>query len=231
MRFQGGPGTVSPERINYLGVTLKMLIQRAYDVKPEQVVGPDWVATQRYTITAKLPPKTTLEQSRLMLQSLLNERFQMRLHREPRSFHVYELLVSKHGLKLKPVETLPLVTDAEERRKAASSGLAAAGTAIRERLDFQPTDWFRLSSATMARLVERLSQYLDRPIIDRTHLDGRYEFILGWEHDWVKPKEDMPQGPSIFAALKEQLGLELKSATDQLQVLVIDGAERIPTEN
>src|SRR6266700_5250555 len=50
MRFQGGPGTKSPERINYLGVTLKMLIQHAYNLLPEQVAGPDWLSTQRYTI-------------------------------------------------------------------------------------------------------------------------------------------------------------------------------------
>jgi uncharacterized protein (TIGR03435 family) len=56
MRFQGGPGTRTPERIHYVGVTLKMLMQRAYGVKPEQVVGPNWLATQRYSITAKLPP-------------------------------------------------------------------------------------------------------------------------------------------------------------------------------
>ena len=97
MRFQGGPGTRSPERIHYVGVTLKMLMQRAYGVKPEQVAGPKWLATQRYSITAKLPPRTTREECRLMLRNLLNERFQMRLRTETKSFRVYYLVVSKNG--------------------------------------------------------------------------------------------------------------------------------------
>jgi uncharacterized protein (TIGR03435 family) len=58
--ISGGPGTKSPERINYVGVTLKMLIQQAYELRPEQVVGPEWITTQKYTITAKVPMKTTM---------------------------------------------------------------------------------------------------------------------------------------------------------------------------
>ena len=73
--------------------------------------------------------------------------------------------------------------------------------------------------------------YVDRPIIDRTQLNGRYKFTLAWVADGVIPKEDVPRGPSIFEALDEQLGLELKSATDQLQVLVIDAAQKTPAEN
>jgi uncharacterized protein (TIGR03435 family) len=125
MRFQGGPGTKSPERINYVGVTLKMLIQRAYGVRPEQIAGPDWIAAQRYTITAKLPPETTLEESRLMLQNLLSERFQLRFHRETRLFRVYHLVVAKNGPKLAQPETTS-IKDKDEQMKAAQDGLAMA---------------------------------------------------------------------------------------------------------
>src|SRR3954464_13945626 len=89
MRFKGGPGSNSPGRIDYSGVTLKMLLKRAYNVKPDQISGPGWLDTERFDIAAKLPPGTNMESLRLMLQDLLTERFQMRLHRETRTLPVY----------------------------------------------------------------------------------------------------------------------------------------------
>jgi uncharacterized protein (TIGR03435 family) len=83
----------------------------------------------------------------------------------------------------------------------------------------------------MAEFVEALSPYLGRPIIDETQLGEHYDFGLYWVGDGVKQRDDVPQGPSIFVALEEQLGLELKSGTEQLQVLVIDAAEKVPIEN
>jgi uncharacterized protein (TIGR03435 family) len=82
----------------------------------------------------------------------------------------------------------------------------------------------------MAEFVERLSPYLDRPVLDQTQLNGLYDFWLCWVADGAPQTDDMPRGPSLFDALEEQLGLELKSATDQLQVLVIDAVQRIPVE-
>jgi uncharacterized protein (TIGR03435 family) len=204
-------------------------MQRAYDVKPEQVVGPNWLTTERYSITAKLPPKTTREECRLMLQSLLNERFQMRLHTEYRSFRVYYLVVSKNGSKLKPQAKLTPSDDPEQVRKSLLDGLAGM-RARREALEFRATASFSIRAGTMADFVERLSPRLDRPVLDRTQLDGLYDFTVDWVADGAPQTDDMPRGPSLFDALEEQLGLELKSATDQLQVLVIDAVQRIPVE-
>lgn len=230
MRFQGGPGTKSPERIHYVGVTLKMLMQRAYGVKPEQVVGPSWLATQRYNVTAKLPPRTTQEECRLMLRNLLNERFQMRLHTETKSFRVYYLVLGKNGPKLKPLEKpLAPAGDDNQVRKAMQDNLAAM-KAMRETLESHPTAFLKLKPATMADVVERLSPYLDRPVLDRTQLDGLYDFSLYWVADGAPQRDDMPRGASLFDALGEQLGLELKPARDQLQVLVIDAVQRLPVE-
>jgi Protein of unknown function (DUF3738) len=66
MRFRGGPGSKDPSRIDYSGATLKMLLKRAYDVQPDQIEGPDWLDTERYDISAKLPPETNAKQFRLM---------------------------------------------------------------------------------------------------------------------------------------------------------------------
>jgi uncharacterized protein (TIGR03435 family) len=231
MRMQGGPGTPSPERINYTGVTLKALLQRAYDVFPEQISGPEWIDTQRYTITAKVAPKTTPEQLRVMLQNLLADRFQLRLHRETKAFRTYHLAVAKNGPKLQPAEAAKApITDPEERRKALNDALAA--TRAKVQATGYPSSSFHLPRATMADVAEQLSQRaLDRPVIDDTHLDGRYAVGLIWMTEGARSREDATQGPSIFAAVQEQLGLELKSATDQLPALIIDSAEKTPTEN
>src|SRR5690349_10858688 len=95
--FDGGPGSKDPGRINYHEVTLKMLLARAYHFKPEQVSGPDWIDSERYTIAAKLAPDSTAEQLRAMLQKLLVERFQIALHREMKEMSVYRLKVAKNG--------------------------------------------------------------------------------------------------------------------------------------
>jgi uncharacterized protein (TIGR03435 family) len=229
MRMQGGPGTPSPERITYTSVTMKMLLQRAYNLRPQQIEGPDWFDTQRYTITATLPPKTTPEQLRLMLQNLLADRFKLRLHRETRTFRTYHLVVARNGPKLKPAEEAPApAIDPEERRKS----VRAAMEAQRAKGGSLGNNGFHQPRATMAELAELLAQRgLDHPVIDETHLDGRYACDLTWTSESARQRDDGPQGPTIFAALQEQLGLELKSATDQLPVLVIDAAGKIPIEN
>jgi uncharacterized protein (TIGR03435 family) len=234
MRFQGGPGSKSPERINYVGVTLKMLIQRAYNLLPEQVIGPDWLSKDKYTVTAKLPTETTSEQCRLMLQNLLSERFQLRLHRETRGIRIYHLVVAKSGPKLTPAEKprpLSHDEDAASAQARLQARLAEFRAAVASRRQEGFTDSFGTESATVANFAESLSARVDRPVIDRTHLDGYYKFELSWAADRAAPKDDAPQGPSIFAAIIQQLGLELQPATDQFEVLVIEAAERIPVEN
>jgi uncharacterized protein (TIGR03435 family) len=106
----------------------------------------------------------------------------------------------------------------------------AAEKALRETLEFRPTAFLGIGRGTMADFVERLSPYLDRPVLDRTQLDGLYGFSLHWVDAGAQRTDDGPRGPSLFDAIEEQLGLELKSARDQLQVLVIDAVQRIPVE-
>jgi uncharacterized protein (TIGR03435 family) len=114
---------------------------------------------------------------------------------------------------------------------ASQTGLAAAKAMLANRSKGEFTEFFAMAAATVPEFVERLSPYLDHSIIDQTQLEGHYRFTLNWVADGVTQKEGIPQGPSIFAALEEQLGLGLQSATDRLQVLVIDSAERTPAGN
>jgi uncharacterized protein (TIGR03435 family) len=140
-----------------------------------------------------------------------------------------DLVLSKKGSKLKRQATLNPPGDEQERRKALQDGLAAE-KARRDALEFRPTDFLGIEPATMADFIERLSPYLDRPVLDRTQLDGLYGFSLHWVAAGAQRTDDGPRGPSLFDAVEGQLGLELKSARDQLQVLVIDSVQRIPVE-
>jgi len=234
MRFKGGPGSNDPGRIDYSGVTLKMLLRRAYDLEPDRVSGPAWLDTERYDIAAKLPPQTSAEELRSMLQELLTERFRLQLHRETKTLSVYLLTVAKNGPKLQPPEKLPEYKDDEERKaemqKQAEAGLRAvmerrrAGGPMNNR-------GFHLASATTAKLAEVLSSHLDRPVRDQTRLDGLYSCTLRWHTDGAALRDDTPLGPSIFVAVEEQLGLKLQGAKEQLDVLVIDQAEKVPVSN
>ena len=91
----GGPGTKDPGRINYPYMSLKNILMIAYDVKNYQVNGPAWLDTERFDVTATMPPETTKEQFRIMLQNLLIERFKMTVHKESKELPMYSLIVNK----------------------------------------------------------------------------------------------------------------------------------------
>jgi uncharacterized protein (TIGR03435 family) len=89
-----------------------------------------------------------------------------------------------------------------------------------------------MSSATMAKFVENISASLDRPVTDNTQLEGLYSFTLNWVPENNRPiADDASAGPSIFAALQEQLGLKLEPVKGPVEILVIDKAEKLPIEN
>ena len=98
-RNTGGPGSNDPGRIHYPYMSLKNILMNAYDVKNFQIVGPGWLDTERFDITATMPPATTKEQFRVMLQNLLAERFKMTVHRETKELPMYSLVVAKGGRK------------------------------------------------------------------------------------------------------------------------------------
>ena len=234
VRFQGGPGSSTPDQIDYKSVTLQLLLRRAYSVKADQVIGPDWLTSDRYDISAKVPVGSNQEQVRLMLQRLVADRFHVRMHRDTKKLSVYTLTVAKGGPKLQPPEVVPVITDPEERRaelrkqslallQQAQARMAAGGPrSLRN---------FFLKKATVEKFAEMLSGYVQRPVKDQTQLTGSYSFHLEWVPDGGQPGSDGLSGPTIFAALEEQLGLTIKASNDEFEVLVIDGAERVPESN
>jgi uncharacterized protein (TIGR03435 family) len=142
-----------------------------------------------------------------MLQALLKQRFQLALHTEQREMAHYDLVVGKNGPKI------------EESTVSAQEGTGAA------RLD-----GIRSNHMNMTKLATLLSRMTRMPVIDKTGLTGSYQFDLRYANE-VSKTDEIPEGPSIFTAVQEQLGLKLESKKGPVEVLVIDHAEKIPLEN
>ena len=198
-------------------VTLRFCITRAYRITDPQVFGPAWIDSDRYDIVAKVPPGTPESQIPEMLRALLAERFKLVAHREQKELPAYALVVGKHGPKLTKVE--PGESDGD----MSSSEGSVSGQAV-----------------TMARLAGFLAtprMDLGLPVVDQTGLDGAFSFTLKWTPErrlTAKPENkglDVDAPPPIFTALQEQLGLKLEKRKASLEVLIVDRAERIPTEN
>lgn len=203
--------SISGNRVTASG-PVKHLIEMAYRTKDYEIFGgPDWTASGDvlYDIAAKAegdkPP--TMDQARRMLQTLLADRFQLKLHKEPKEISIYALVVNKTGPKLKQ---------------------SATNAKFDMSLDMGPKS--RMSATmSMASLAGQLTNLVtERPVVDKTGLTGLYDFTLEWAPD--DAPTDVTEGPSIFTAVQEQLGLKLESTKAPVEVLVIDHVER-PSAN
>jgi uncharacterized protein (TIGR03435 family) len=201
--------------ISARNVTLKRCIRGAYDVQESQIVGgPKWAGEDRYDIDAKAAGPAGEHELMGMLQSLLSERFKLAFHRETRELPGYALVVGKSGLKAKRSQP-----DAESRSNASGEAIDAEG-------------------CSMLRLAQKLSEVIHLPVADLTGVEGAFDFQLKWTPDDMRAKPpsggdkpgtlpvDLPSGPSVFAALQEQLGLKLEPRKVPAEVLVIDHAEK-----
>jgi len=187
------------------------LITWAYKIPPILISNPQVIGQDRYDIVATADGPAKTEQMRIMMQSLLAERFKLSLHRENRAIPGYRLVLAKGGLKARP----------------SPPDRGSTGSSRRGSLDAQ--------GYTMAQVAFRLSEVLQHPVLDATHITGKFDFKLEWAPDELQarpPSGDTRPGsasdasPSIFAALQEQLGLKLESGKVSAEVLVIDSAEK-----
>ncbi len=188
----------SPTRYSGVG-SLRSFIQTAYGVQDYQVSGgPGWAGTELYEIDGRTAGPTSLDQMRLMLQTLLNEQFQLATHRDTKEVPIYALVVAKGGSKLK-----------EAADKSKIGGIGAGRGMVK-------------GTMTLADLARSLSSSAGRPVVDRTGLTGGFEINLKWSPD------NSPDGdqPGLFTAIQEQLGLRLESAKGPVEVLAIDHAEK-----
>jgi uncharacterized protein (TIGR03435 family) len=191
-----------PGRIAWTSVSLKSLVEMAWHVDMDQVGGPQWIEDERYDIVAKFPSDSSRDQLRVMVQNLLQERFHMTAHVETRPRLEYALVVAKGGPKLKPAQEKP-VWEAGD-------------------------DHIQSMKTTVSEFAGLLSGWLHRRVLDETGVQGKYDITL---HVAVADLTGMrANDASIFSAVQE-LGLKVESRSVPDKFIVIDKADRIPTEN
>lgn len=226
--------TASPTRITFNGVTVRDCLMAAFNAKDYQITGPDWIRTERFNIAAAAPGETAgaaadappqqnngqqapvlTENMRLMLRKLITDRFQMTLHVEKRELPVFGLVVAKGGTKqLKESET------------PGRSNMRMNGGTV------------SFTNVTIAELVDYMSQMrtaeLDRPVVDNSGLKGQYDFtvkLFGTQEEMMAALNKGDFGTSIFTLIQEQLGLKLEPEKLPLDMIVVEKAEKTPTEN
>ncbi len=202
-----------------INLSLRDLIQFAYGVPGSQILGaPPWLDSIMFDIDAKsdpavdaelrtLPSEDARHEKQLMVQALLADRFQLRVHSETRQLPVYSLVVMKNGPSFKPSKVDGTTIDTGRSR------MHIAG-----------------SDDTIGILARQLAQVLGRPVLNQTGLTGRYDLTLRWTPDDALASSSSDLPPDIFTAIKEQLGLRLESAKGPVAVLVIDSVQK-PSQN
>lgn len=210
MRVSGGPGGGDPSLFTCENCGISMLIMSAYELKNYQYSGPDWTDSQRFFVSAKIPEGTTRKQFLKMQQSLLTDRFNLKFHFEKKEILQYVLTVARNGPKLKKSADV----DPEAHNYTMS-------------LAIENGHWVLHSNETsMERFAAHLSNQLNQPITDATELNGVYDITLYWAMD-----DNDTSAPTIVQAVQEQLGLKLEKKKIQIDVLVVDHVEKMPTEN
>jgi uncharacterized protein (TIGR03435 family) len=278
--------TVDKARVDIGSVSLLGLVCQAFQLKPYQLAGlPDWAATTRFDIAAKLPEGASRNQVPEMLQSLLVERFKLATHHEKKEQSVYALVVAKNGPKLKEAppgpdetpgadsnlspasaagaaagkeEVVIGVGDQEVRVKPAGKGALSVNITetgpVQVSFDKNGSIHEEFEGMTMHGLAAALSEYLDRPVVDLTEIQGRFQVSLqvpfadtlnaagrlGIPVPIEAPAANIanlpagsapdPSGSSLFTSV-QQLGLKLESRKLPYDLLVIDHLEKSPTEN
>jgi uncharacterized protein (TIGR03435 family) len=199
------------KRVSVTDATLRDLIRLAYQVKDYQILGPPWLAGEKFEIAATLPDGATKEQAPAMLRTTLEQRFHLKLHREMRELPVYALVVDKKEAKLTPV--------APAGNSAGHIDPGGENPSVRH---------VRLRGA-VSSFADSLTPIAGKPVMDMTGIKGSYDFDLTYSPELNALGEDT--GPSLANALRAQLGLRLETRKMKVEVLVIDSADRMPTEN
>jgi uncharacterized protein (TIGR03435 family) len=257
VNVEGGPGTKEPERYTVENLDFAGLVMYAYDIRRDQISGPDWIRSERYNIMARVRPGATREQFRVMFQNLLAERFGLKAHWGSKEMPIYQMVIAKSGAKLKESEPEP------PANADLSAGPAAAAKPVKGPAGFpalpaggEPlmmttssgkgtTVALRARRETAEQIATTLSHQLGRTVRDTTGLKGRYDYTLYWAvgsgsraaaaippdpSAGPAPVEE-PLGPTLREAIEQQLGLKLEPARGPVEILVIDHVEQKPTEN
>lgn len=225
--------------------SLMNYITMAYDVKDYQVIGPDWLTSEHFDIDAKRPEGVEGEKPlRAMVASLLEERFKMVTHRETRELPAYALVVAKGGLKIKEI---PPDTDAVDNGTVDVNVKVGGRGGTTVELPGGASLSYGLNKLEARKvdfpsIMDSLSKFLDRPVVDETGLKGRYNFTLDYSIDELRnlvrasgaDASHIPDLPgeqvSIFTSV-QALGLKFEQRKVPVPVIVIDSIQKTPTAN
>jgi len=192
-------------RLTMRNRSLENIIREVYGFQTYQVSGgADWVRTERWDIVAKAEGDPSFEQVLAMVKTLLSDRFQLVAHTEPRDMPVYALQTTKPDGRLGPLVKASAAHCPTDCRTNMSAGRIVA------------------TGRTMTDIARNLSAVAGRAVVDRTGLTATFDLELTWN--------DTDQGPSLFTAVQEQLGLKLEPQRGQVPVFVIDSAQRPAAE-
>lgn len=241
--YRTGPGTDDPERITIERQSMLRLLGLATGFDWDQISAPQWVASELYTVNAKVAPGTTKEQVKAMWLNLLADRFNLKFHYATKDFPVYELTVAKNGPKLKKsgegfVVDPGFPVPASGRQYGLSM---AAPRNVRQ----------TFLGYSMARFCQQLAWHVAAEnqsgyvgymsvgrVVDKTGLPGTYDFTLEYAGRYQSgayppplPDGETDTAPFLFDALRQQLGLQLEEKKEKLPVLVVDRLDRVPAEN
>jgi len=203
-------------RFNAKATTLKFLLEWAYGIVPAQhSAGPSWMGDDRYDIIAKAGANATEAQMKLMTRTLLAERFQLKSHRETREVPVLVISLGKTAPKLFPPK--------EGEKYSIRIEPVIGG-------DQRVSAWRVVATRfSFAQLNEVFSRQLERVILNQTGMDGDFDFTLDLTHDESQPN---PLDPSmIISAMRDQLGLVVKSQKAPVDFLVVESAEKVVAGN
>lgn len=247
-----GPGakgglTVTQRQARFSLMSLHDYIGLAYDVRLHQIIGPEWLATARFEILATIPETAQPGQLSPMMRALLEERFTLRTHREQREFSVYALTAL-------PGATLTRLPDEQpgDGPVSVSGGGTVSGVAVdlgQGSTLVLANNRFEARKVTMQTLADVLARFVDRPVVNMTGLEGRYDVTFEVSADDFRammfrsalasgaslPPQalqllDQASPAAVPDALKG-LGLSLAGRRAPIDVLVIDSIERMPTDN
>jgi len=229
------------DRFDWFDVTLAMLIRDAYGLFDSQVIGgPDWMRSKRWDVSAKAAALAP-DDARELVRRLVEDRFALKAHTETREVPIYNLVLARSdrtlGPRIKPatVDCTPFLTGKRPMQESPRDpdnrfGLCSVGGAFTPAGLLTP----RLNGRPLTGLIQHLEEAMERRVIDRTGLKGNYDIELSYLDqslaDPSLPAAQALRGPSLFAALQEQLGMKLEAGRGPVEVLVVDSASE-PTPN
>jgi uncharacterized protein (TIGR03435 family) len=232
--------TRAPGGLTVRNYSARLLIQTAYHVESFEIAGvPGWANSEHYDIFAKADGRPTSEQvAGPMLQALLEDRFKLKIHREIKELSVYALTAAKNGFKLQQSSCAPFDVNNQppppkpgEKQPNICGSVREGGSALNWTLD--------AIGISLPELARNLSLRLDRTVLDKTGIDGRFDVHLEYARDMENARDMVTGGlggdpalasVNIFTSVQDHLGLKLSSSKGPVEILVIDHIEK-PSEN